>query len=146
MNAEVKETEARGIVRATGEGWAEVEVEQGGCGRCHEPGGCGGQNLTQMMCSKPHVYRVDNPDGARVGEQVALLIEASVLGRSAGLAYVLPVLGLIVGALLGTRFGGDLGGMAGGGAGLVFSWLALRLYARRAFGVVPPRVRLKIFP
>src|SRR6185295_16524789 len=91
----------RGVVRALDGREAIVEVEQqGGCGRCHEEGGCGGQQLTQMFCSGPKSYRVDNTAGAVVGEAVEVAIAAGALRRSASLAYGLPLLGVVAGAFL----------------------------------------------
>lgn len=103
----------RGLVRAVEGAEALVEVEQGGCGRCHEEGGCGGQNLTQMFAAGPKAYRVDNPLGAAPGERVLVAIEAGSVRRTANLAYGLPLLGIIGGAVLGTAWAGDPGGVAG---------------------------------
>ncbi|KAB2927025.1 MAG: SoxR reducing system RseC family protein [Dechloromonas sp.] len=116
-----------GIVRAVDGAQAEVEVEQGGCGRCHEKGGCGGQSLTRMFASGPRKYRVDNQLGATVGERVSIAIAAGSIRRSANLAYGVPLLAAIAGALAGNAVYGDLGGI-GGAVGAFF--LAL-FYVRR---------------
>lgn len=116
----------RGVVRAVDGHEAIVEVEQGGCGRCHEKGGCGGQSLSQMLCSGKKTYRVDNSGGAAVGEPVTIAIAAGAVRRSANLAYGLPLVSVIVGAVLGMQAGEDLGAIAGGGVGLAFSWLLVR--------------------
>ncbi|MBS1188948.1 MAG: positive regulator of sigma(E), RseC/MucC [Rhodocyclaceae bacterium] len=116
----------RGVVRALDGREAIVEVEQGGCGRCHEKGGCGGQHLTQMFCSGPKTYRVDNPGGAVVGEKVDVAIVAGALRRTANLAYGLPLVGVIAGAALGMQVAGNPGAMAGSGAGLLIAWLLVR--------------------
>lgn len=115
----------RAVVRFVDAGEAVVEVEQGGCGRCHEKGGCGGQHLTQMFCSAPRQYRVDNAIGALPGDHVTVAVSAGSLRRSANLAYGLPVLALIGGAVIGGWLAGDGGAMIGGGLGLVsaFAWL-----------------------
>jgi len=134
----------RGVVRALDGGEAVVEVEQGGCGRCHEKGGCGGQHLTQMLCAGKKTYRVDNPGGAAVGETVTVAIAAGAVGRSANLAYGLPLLAVIVGAVLGTQVGGNPGAMAGGGAGLLFAWLLVR--SRVGPGTGNTEVRPYILP
>lgn len=116
----------RGVVRAVDGLEAIVEVEQGGCGRCHEKGGCGGQSLSQMLCSAKKTYRVDNSGGAAVGDAVTIAIAAGAVRRSANLAYGLPLISVIVGAALGMQAGDDLGAIAGGGVGLLFSWLLVR--------------------
>lgn len=102
-----------GIVRALDGQQADVEVEQGGCGRCHEKGGCGGQNLTRMFASGPRRYRVDNQFGAAVGERVTIAIADGSVRRAANLAYGVPLLAGIAGALVGTALYGDPGGMLG---------------------------------
>ena len=122
-------TTVKAIVRAVEGDDALVEVESGGCGRCHEEGGCGGNNLTQMMCAGPKSYRVAR-SGAAVGEHVLVAIGAGAVRSSANIAYVVPLLGLLVGAVVGMQFGGDLGAMAGGAAGLVLAWLAGRYRLR----------------
>lgn len=124
MHAE-QSTTVRGIVRAIEGDAALVEVEQGGCGRCHEEGGCGGQNLTQMFCSGPKSYQVANTFGAALGERVLIAVPAGSVRRTANLAYGLPLLGIIGGAALGTALAGDGGGVAGAllGGALVFAWV-----------------------
>ena len=89
----------RATVRALEGGIALVEVEQGGCGRCHEKGGCGGQNLTQMLCTSPKVYRAENRIGAAVGERGLIDIESGSVRASANLAYGVPLLACVLGAV-----------------------------------------------
>ncbi len=115
-----------GIVRAVSGDGADVEVEQGGCGRCHEKGGCGGPSLTRIFASGPRKYRVDNQFGAVVGERVTIAIAAGSVRRAANLAYGIPLLAAIVGALAGTAWYGDVGGMLGA----VFAFLAAVIYVR----------------
>lgn len=122
------------VVRALEGPEALVEVEQGGCGRCHEKGGCGGQHLTQMFCSNAKTYRVDNVLGAKVGERVTVAIAAGSVRRSANLAYGIPLIAVIAGALLGVPFGGDAGAMLGAGGGLLLSFLYLRFRVRGGSG------------
>lgn len=124
----------RGVVRALDGPEAIVEVEQGGCGRCHEKGGCGGQHLTQMFCSGQKSYRVANSGGAVIGESVTIAVAAGSVRRSANLAYVLPLLCLVAGAVLGMQLAGDTGAMAGGAIGLVQAWLVARLKLRPVAG------------
>lgn len=111
---------------------AVVEVAQGGCGRCHEEGGCGGQQLTQMFCSGPRSYRVDNTLGAEIGEQVTLGVKDGALRRSANLAYGLPVAALIIGAIAGSAVAGDLGAMLGAIGGLVAAFIFVIRRSRRS--------------
>jgi sigma-E factor negative regulatory protein RseC len=118
-----EQTTIQAIVRRLDGNFAHVEVEQGGCGRCHEKGGCGGQQLTQMFCSGPKTYHVENSIGATVGDRVTVAIAAGSVSRSANLAYVLPLTATIGGAALGASFGGDMVAVLGAGVGLSLSFL-----------------------
>ncbi len=60
-------TDAQGTVIALEGDEAVVRMDEAGCGRCHEKGGCGGQNLGRMFCSTSPTYRLHNPGGLRVG-------------------------------------------------------------------------------
>lgn len=127
MSAE--QSTVRAIIRELRDGVALVEVEQGGCGRCHEKGGCGGQQLTQMFCSTPKQYRVANDVGAEVGDQVIVAVPAGSIRKSANLAYILPLTAAIAGAVIGMPLGGDPGAMIGAVAGLLLSFLYIRRQA-----------------
>ena len=129
MDAE--QSTVRATVREIRDGVALVEVEQGGCGRCHEKGGCGGQQLTQMFCSGPRQYRVANDVDARVGDQVTVAIAPGSIRKSANLAYILPLTAAIAGALLGMPLGGDPGAMIGAAVGLLLAFLHIRRQAAR---------------
>jgi sigma-E factor negative regulatory protein RseC len=129
MNTE--NSTVRGIVRDIREGMALVEVEAGGCGRCHEEGGCGGQQLTQMFCSGPKQFRVPNEVEARIGDRVTIAVPAGSIRKTANLAYILPLTATIVGAAIGMPLGGDPGAMIGALAGLVSAFLYVRRQAAR---------------
>lgn len=132
MNSEP--STVRAIVREIDQADALVEVEQGGCGRCHEAGGCGGQQLTRMFCSTPQTYRVANEIGAGVGDRVTIAIAAGNVRRSANLAYVLPLTATIAGAVFGMFLGDDPGAMLGALAGLLLAFLHLRRRAAAGTG------------
>jgi sigma-E factor negative regulatory protein RseC len=124
----------KAVVRALHGSEAEVEIEAGGCGRCHEKGGCGGQQLTQMFCSSPRTYRVDNAFGAIIGDRVTVAIAAGSVRRTANLAYGVPLASGIVGALLGTPLGGDLGAIVGAAVGLVLALFYVRSRSQESAG------------
>lgn len=126
------------VVRMLDGGQAVVEVEHGGCGRCHEEGGCGGQQLTQMFCSGPKTYRVDNRIGAQVGDKVNISIEAGSVRHAANLAYGVPLVALVVGAALGGAAGRDEGAILGAVLGLVLSFAYVRF---RSFSAGKPATR-----
>lgn len=80
--------------------WVDVTVSQG-CGRCNEPGGCGGVNIARPFGASSQAVRVSNEIGVQPGEQVGVLIDDGVPLRAALVAYAFPVLGLLAGAALG---------------------------------------------
>ena len=132
-----EQTTVRAVVRELDSDNALVEVEQGGCGRCHEQGGCGGRSLTQMFCSEPKRYRVANDIDAAVGDHVTVAIAGGSVRRSANLAYILPLTATIAGALLGMELGDDQGAMLGAVAGLLASFIYIA--RRTATGISESR-------
>ncbi|NTV71741.1 MAG: SoxR reducing system RseC family protein [Azonexaceae bacterium] len=134
-----EQTTVHAVVHTLDGKWAHVEVEQGGCGRCHEKGGCGGQHLTQMFCSGPKTYRVENTIGAGVGDRVKIAIALGSVSRSANLAYVLPLTASIGGAAMGALFGSDLSAMIGGGVGLALAFLYVIARSRSQAGNITER-------
>lgn len=124
----------RGVVRALEGGDALVEVEQGGCGRCHEEGGCGGQQLTQMFCSGPKSYRAENTIAAAIGDRVVVATPAGSVRRTANLAYGAPLMGAIGGAVVGMPLGGDPGAMLGAVCGLFAALAYVRFRSRLGAG------------
>jgi sigma-E factor negative regulatory protein RseC len=115
-------SEAQGIVTAIDGDYAVVRTEEGGCGRCHEQGGCGGVSVGRMFCSAPRTWRVLNPRGAVVGEKVSVAVAEGAVGASALLIYILPLVSLIGGAVLGAALLSDVGAIAGGAVGLLVAW------------------------
>lgn len=128
------QTTVRGVVRALDGADALVEVEQGGCGRCHEEGGCGGQQLTQMFCSSPKTYRVENVIDAAVGDRLVIGITSASVRKTASLAYGTPLVSTIAGAALGSSFGGDGGAILGAAIALPLSFIYIHFYAKGAAG------------
>lgn len=118
--------EAKGIVTALDGEYAFVRMDDAGCGRCHEPGGCGGVNIGKMLCTTPQVFRVLNPDQTTIGQRVGVTIPDGVVRKSALLAYGIPLLMLLAGACFGTAMAGDIGALSGAGVGLVASFPLLR--------------------
>ncbi len=123
--------QVQGVVRSLDGDMALVEVAQGGCGRCQEPGGCGGQSLTQMFCSGPRQFRVENASGAQPGERVLVAVPDGAIREAAHRAYGWPIVALLFGGLTGQAVGGDLAAMAGALLGLAAAFLYLRYGTRR---------------
>lgn len=137
--SEDNKTTIRAVVRQLAGQQALVEVESGGCGRCHEKGGCGGQQLTQMLCGGPKTYLADNEPGAQVGETVTVAIESGAVRQTANLVYGLPLTVTIAGALLGMQWGGDLAAMAGAALGLGLAIFYVRLRMKNPLGNLSAR-------
>lgn len=124
--------ENRGIVLRVDGAYVEVEVQpvSGGCGRCHEEGGCGSSLLNESLRPKHlNVYRLHNTLQAKVGDAVILHIAEGAVLRAALWAYLLPALLLIVGTALGHwlgQTGDERGSLSGAVAGLLLGALFLR--------------------
>jgi len=113
------------IVALDGE-YAIVSMDETGCGRCHEQGGCGGNNIGKMFCNAPRTFRVLNPGSSAIGDRVTVVIAEGVVRRSAALAYGLPLLALFAGALIGSSLAGEMGAIIGAIGGLSCAWMGLR--------------------
>lgn len=118
--------EASGVVVDVDGESAIVKMDETGCGRCHEEGGCGGNNIGQLFCSSPRVFRVLNDRRAVIGERVTIAALGGSVRQSAVLAYGLPLLCLFVGAVLGAEFFGDTGAIFGAIGGLFCAWACLK--------------------
>lgn len=105
---------------------AMIRSEQVGCGRCAEPGGCGGVHLGQALCVSQRHFPASNPERCAVGERVRVCVDDGVVGRSAWHAYLLPLLALLAGAATGSLLAGETGAMLGSLAGLALGWFSLR--------------------
>lgn len=78
-----------------------VQADQGnGCGQCSGKG-CGTGKLSQLFCSKPRQFQVDNPIKANVGDDVIVSVAEGAVLRGISLVYALPLLLLVIGAALG---------------------------------------------
>ncbi len=127
--------ETRAVIVQTEGHYAFVQASQAnGCDRCSGKG-CGAGKLSQLFCSKPRRFQVDNPINANVGDEVIVSVaEGSVL-RGIGLVYLLPLLLLVTGAMLGSHWvelPGQRDGYAAAGATfglvagfIVAKWIAL---------------------
>jgi sigma-E factor negative regulatory protein RseC len=122
--------DAPGTITALDGEYAIVRMEETGCGRCHEQGGCGGNNIGKMFCNTPRTFRVLNPKKSIVGERVVIAIAEGAVRRGAMLAYGLPLLALFVGAFSGSVMAGESGAILGAIGGLLFAWLGLRYVHR----------------
>jgi sigma-E factor negative regulatory protein RseC len=124
-------TEAWGTITAVDDDEATIRMDDDGCGRCGEPGGCGGNRHGRLFCSTPRTFQVPNPDHFAVGQRVRVGVFAGALRRSAVQAYALPLLALLAGALTGSVCANEAGAIGGAITGLFVGWLGLRRAQRR---------------
>ena len=128
--------ETRAIVVQVDGQHALVQASQGnGCGQCNGKG-CGTGKLSQLFCSTPRRFQVDNPINATVGDEVIVSVMDGAVLRGIGIVYLLPLALLVMGAMLGSLSAAQAeqrDGFAAAGAligligGFVLSrWLASR--------------------
>ncbi|MFZ4536824.1 SoxR reducing system RseC family protein [Propionivibrio sp.] len=123
--------DAPGTITALDGEYAVVRMDETGCGRCHEQGGCGGNNIGKMFCSTPRTFRVLNPRNSAIGDRVNIAIAEGAVRRSAAIAYGFPLVALFFGALSGSALAGETGAIIGSLSGLLCAWLSLRYAQRR---------------
>ncbi len=121
--------ETRATVVQSDNRTAEVVGSGGsGCSAC-DGRGCGSKKLTQLFCSKPRQFKVDNRIQASVGDEVIVCVPDGAVLRGAGLVYLLPLILMFLGALLAGQ--GDAHAALGALTGLLVGfWLAKRFSAR----------------
>ena len=122
--------DASGTVTAHDGNYVVVQMDETGCGRCQEEGGCGGNNIGQILCSSPRTFRIFNPGQAQIGDHIKVVIAEGSIRRSALLAYGVPLLALFSGALGGSSLAGEIGAIVGAISGLFCAWITLR-YAKK---------------
>jgi sigma-E factor negative regulatory protein RseC len=92
--------ETRAIVVQTDNEFTLVQASVGnGCAAC-EGKGCGSGKLTQLFCSKPRQFKVDNRINAGVGDEVIVAAPDGAVLRGISLVYLLPLVLLFAGATL----------------------------------------------
>lgn len=103
-------------------------VGGGGCGHCHETGGCQSGILGRLFRSEPRQFRMLNSIGAAPGDHVLVRVAEGATFRAALLTYFLPVLLLLLGAIAGNAIGeagnGDVATALGALCGFAFGVLS----------------------
>ncbi len=123
--------EIEGVVREVYGNALLIEVRpQSGCGRCHEPGGCGGGLINGD--GKLRNFRLPNTIGANAGDIVLVGVEDGSVLKGALSVYGIPGALMLTGAALGTALGAS-DAVAGIGAllGLTMGVTVLHLFANR---------------
>jgi sigma-E factor negative regulatory protein RseC len=138
--------ETRAIIVQTDGKYALVEASQAnGCEQCHGKG-CGAGKLSQLFCSKPRQFKVDNQISASVGDQVIISVAEGTVLRGIGLVYLLPLMLLLMGAMLGNIWAGQSGqrdfyAAVGAVLGLVAGYMFAKwISSRQARGRFQPYV------
>ena len=108
----------------------------GGCGRCHEAGGCGGGSsvIGQMFRPSCRTFRLPNSIGAQPGDQVLVRMGEGQVLRVALAVYLLPVVLLVAGAFAALALSahpGDGEALIGGGTGLASGIALLAAFQAR---------------
>ncbi|MCB1907918.1 MAG: SoxR reducing system RseC family protein [Rhodocyclaceae bacterium] len=128
--------EVPGEVLAVADGRVLVRTRSagGGCGRCHESGGCGGAKVGSMFRPEHADFWLDNPIQAGVGDHVLICLAEDVSARAAMLVYLVPVLGIVAGAAIGVLLGGSSAGDGEALGGAFVGLLAGVVVSRRLGG------------
>lgn len=114
------------------------------CQRCAEGRGCGGAIVGRMLGEQQYRIKVScQHERPVVGQPVSMSVDESVVLRATVVAYLLPLIGLMLGALAGHLMAGDSFSIAGGAVGFVVALLLSRLLARRFFTGLLPTARLR---
>lgn len=133
--------EENGIVERLEGDLALVRTERRStCGGCRASGSCGTSLLDRMLGRRAVLLRAENRAGANAGDQVVVGVDESTLLRAAVLAYLLPMLALIVGAVLGqtladlTGLASQLPALAGAAGAFALALMRLRRYSAELEG------------
>lgn len=121
------------IVQTNGKSAVVLSSQANGCEQCNGKG-CGTGKLSQLFCSKPRQFKVDNQINAGVGEEVVVSVAEGAVLYGIGWVYLLPLLLLIVGAMLGNMSAskpdqGDVYAAAGAILGLTAGFVVARWVA-----------------
>ncbi len=115
---------ARVIAVSDEAAWLEAEPKSA-CGGCASAGHCGVSALSGLFGRKRTRFRLANDFDARPGERVVIGISQSMVLRASLIAYMVPLLGLLIGAVGGAGLG-DPGSIGGAVAGFAAGFLAAR--------------------
>jgi sigma-E factor negative regulatory protein RseC len=95
----------RGVIEKLEEGWAWVEIKRkGACESCGHKGHCKMSDGDERV-----MLKAENLLGARIGDEVEINFHGGIRLKSAFMAYILPVLGLLCGAAVGMGAANSLG-------------------------------------
>ena len=120
-------------------GFAFVETQvQAACGSCQAQSGCSTSVLSGLFKRRHNRLKVLNPIQARPGQRVIIGIQEQALVSVSLMAYLLPLLSMIlfaIGLQEATEYwqwqGGELGSILGGLCGLIIGLFLVKRFAYR---------------
>jgi len=128
--------EESGVILGLEGGLAVVQTERRStCGGCRAGGSCATSWLDRLLGRRPVLLKARNGIGAGPGDLVVVGVEESDLLRAAVMAYLVPVLALVLGAILGQALAGVIGSgsdlpvLLCGAAAFALALLRLRRYS-----------------
>jgi sigma-E factor negative regulatory protein RseC len=99
------------------------------CGICGQKRGCGNATWGRLLGHQESGFDVENPIGAKVGDNVIVAIEERALLSSIIYMYVLPLIGMVIGAVIvNSLVVHELYVFIGAILGLVLSFQAVKRY------------------
>jgi len=98
--------------------WVRLTEQDAGCGRCHEPGGCGGVRIAHAFGKPNDRFRITGGQDYAVGDIVQLVADDRAALYAGLTSYGWPTLGAILGAAAGTQVEPELGAAVGLALGL----------------------------
>lgn len=123
----------------SGHAWVVPQQRGSGCGGCGSTTACVSSSTFDFLQKEPQKMRVLNPLYARPGDKVVVAVQGEALVVYSLLAYLLPLVGLIVAAIIGREvfalmgLAAELGAVLGGVAGLVGGLRLANLLCDRSF-------------
>lgn len=123
----------------SGHAWIVPQQQGSGCGGCGSKSSCGSSSTFNLLQREPQKMRVLNPLYARPGDKVVVGMQGNALVIYSLLAYLLPLLGLIVAAIIGQELFAllglmpELGAILSGVAGLVSGLRLANLLCNHSF-------------
>lgn len=117
--------EKKAIIVSTHQGNAVVKAENTSCNSCSTKSGCSTKGFLFSPTKDVSEYKVLNPIHAKPGDRVIVGLASDGLLKSSLLAYLLPLLSLLVFAFLGNELfismgvSGELGAILMGITGLL---------------------------
>ncbi|MFQ5488588.1 MAG: SoxR reducing system RseC family protein [Gammaproteobacteria bacterium] len=94
-------TEKAMVIAVDGERALLETTRQSACGHCSVNKACGTGVIAKALGAKRFRIEAQNSAGARVGDEVVVAIEDSLLVKSSLLVYALPLLTMLAGGMLG---------------------------------------------